>query len=151
MEEIDRELARLSNGFLGVVYRCGFSRADYERYAAILDRTIPKLARQLSDRPFLLGDRITEPDLALFAGLVRYDAIYLPLFRCTRHRVEDHPTLTAYIERILEIPGVSETFDLKTTMTHYYVSHAHINPTRIVPLPPKLSWYRRDRSGHHAA
>lgn len=121
MDEIDRELARLSVGFLGVVYRCGFSRdqSDYEMYAGILDRTIPELAAQLSDQPFLLGKDVTEPDLALFAGLVRNDAIYLPLFRCTRQRIEDHPALTAYMERILAIPGVAETFDLKLTMTHY--------------------------------
>jgi putative glutathione S-transferase len=144
MADIDGELARLSSGISGVVYRCGFSKsqADYERYAAILSETIPKLASDLRDQPFLLGDSITEPDIALFVCLVRYDAIYLPLFRCTGERIEDYPALTSYIDRIMNIPGVIETFDLNLTMTHYYVSHAHLNPTKVVPLPPKLSWWR---------
>jgi len=77
----------------------------------------------------------------LFVCLLRYDAIYVPLFRCTSERIEDHPSLTRYIERIMSLPGVRQTFDLKLTMTHYYVSHAHLNPTKIVPLPPKLSWW----------
>ncbi len=143
MEEIDRMLAAIGAGLSGAVYRCGFSRdqAEYEHYAAALGRMVPELAVRLSDQTFLLGDRITEPDLALFACLVRYDAIYLPLFRCTRQRIEDHPTLTAYIARMLAVPGVAETFDLRLTMSHYFGSHVHINPTRIVPLPPAMAWH----------
>lgn len=142
MAEIDATLARLGAGLLGAVYRAGFSRdqADYEYHLAAMDRMIPELAAQLADRPYLLGDTLTEPDLGLFATLVRYDAIYLPLFRCTRQRIEDHPALTAYIARILALPGVAETFDLRATMRHYYGSHVHLNPTRIVPLPPSMSW-----------
>lgn len=143
-EEIANELARLAGGILGVVYRCGFSRSqsDYEAHATTLGETVRRLAADLEDRPFLLGDTLTEPDIALFACLVRYDAIYVPLFRCTRERIEDHPSLTRYIERIMALPGVKESFDLELTMTHYFASHAHINPTRIVPLPPKLSWWK---------
>ena len=140
---IDDELARLSSGILGVVYRCGFSRSqtEYEAHATTLGETVRRLAADLQDGPFLLGDRITEPDIALFVCLVRYDAIYVPLFRCTRERIEDHPALTRYITRIMNLSGVRQTFDLKLTMTHYFASHAHINPTRIVPLPPRLSWW----------
>ena len=143
LAEINELLAWLGADFTGVVYRCGFSRdqKNYEENAALLGRTIPRLERQLADRPFLLGEQVTEPDLVLFACLVRYDAIYLPLFKCTAHRIEDSAVLTAYIKRMIQIPGVAETFDLALTMTHYYVSHAHINPTRIVPMVPKLSWH----------
>ena len=142
LAEINELLAWLGAEFTGVVYRCGFSRdqKNYEENAALLGRTIAQLEQQLADRPFLLGEQITEPDLVLFASLVRYDAIYLPLFKCTAQRIEDSAVLTAYIKRMLQIPGVAETFDLALTMTHYYVSHAHINPTRIVPMVPKLSW-----------
>jgi putative glutathione S-transferase len=142
MAEIDDLLAWLGAGFVGVVYRCGFARdqQDYEHNAALIDRTLPQLEQRLSDRPFLLGDRVSEPDLVLFASLVRYDAIYLPLFKCTGRRIEDSDVLSAYIKRMFLVPGIAGTFDLKLTMTHYYVSHAHINPTRIVPVLPKLSW-----------
>ena len=143
METIDRELGAIGAGLSGAVYKCGFSRdqAEYERQAGIIDAFIPTLAARLRDGGFLLGATITEPDLALFASLVRYDAIYLPLFRCTRQRIEDHPALTAYIRRMLAVPGVAETFDLGLTMTHYFGSHVHINPTRIVPLPPRMGWH----------
>lgn len=143
MKAIDRELAGIGVGLSGAVYKCGFSRdqAEYEKHAGMLDRFIPALAARLAGGGFLLGPSITEPDLAVFASLVRYDAIYLPLFRCTRQRIEDHPALTAYIRRMLAVPGVAETFDLSLTMTHYYGSHVHINPTRIVPLAPRMGWH----------
>ena len=143
MHAIDQELASLGAGLTGAVYKCGFSRdqAEYERHAGLIDRFIPALAARLQTGGFLLGPRITEPDLALFASLVRYDAIYLPLFRCTRQRIEDHPALTAYMRRMLDVPGVADTFDLGLAMTHYFGSHVHINPTRIVPLPPRMGWH----------
>ena len=103
--------------------------------------TIPELDERLSHRPYLLGERITEADLILFATLVRYDSIYLPLFQCTPHRIDDFKNLTAFIKRMMALPGVSDTFNLKKSMHHYYLSHAHINPSRIVPVAPRLSWY----------
>ena len=143
MAAIERELAEIGAGLSGAVYKCGFSRdqAEYERQAGLIDRFVPVLAARLAGGGFLLGPDITEPDLAVFASLVRYDAIYLPLFRCTVQRIEDHPALTAYIRRMLAVPGVAETFDLRLTMTHYFGSHVHINPTRIVPLAPRMGWH----------
>ena len=142
MDEIDAAMARLGTGLTGAVYRCGFSRdqAEYEYHANTIGRTVPELAALLSTRPFLLGDAPIEPDLALFACLVRFDAIYLPLFRCTRARIEDHPALVAFIRRMMALPGVAATFDLRRSMAHYFGSHVHLNPTRIVPLPPPMAW-----------
>ena len=142
MDEITAMTARLGAGLSGAVYRCGFARdqAGYEHHAAAIERTVPEMASILSERPFLLGDAPTEPDLALFACLVRFDAIYLPLFRCTRARIEDHPALIAFIRRMMALPGVPATFDLRRSMMHYFGSHVHLNPTRIVPLAPPMAW-----------
>ena len=48
-------------------------------------------------------------------------------------------TVLADVERRTGRP-VAETFDLRLTMMHYYGSHVHINPTRIVPLAPRMGW-----------
>lgn len=141
--EIDTMIAQLYEEFIGAVYRCGFAREQdlYEHNASILDRGIGKIEATLTEHPYLLGDIITEADLALFASLVRYNSIYIPLFGCTQTRIEDSEILTKYIIQLFDIPGVRETFDLRLTMEHYFVSHAHINPRKVVPRPPKLSWH----------
>ncbi len=142
------ELAWLGQGLTGAVYRCGFSRdqAVYDDYAARIARTVAELDRKLQSRRYLVGDRITEADLTLLACLLRYDAVYLPLFQCTSARIADHPAICRYVERLLALPGVAGTFDLTSTMQHYYLSHAHINPSGIVPVAPPLAWALPDVS-----
>lgn len=141
-QEREAELSWLSANLDGVVYKAGFSRdqADYEAHEARVDAALPALSTKLSQRPFLLGEAPTEPDIALFACLARFDAIYVPLFRCTRQRVEDHPALVQFMRRMLGLPGIADTFDLQATMMHYFLSHLHLSPTRVVPRPPRLSW-----------
>ncbi|MBL0936824.1 MAG: glutathione S-transferase C-terminal domain-containing protein [Rhizobiaceae bacterium] len=140
--ELKAELAWLGEGITGAVYRGGFARdqAVYEENAARLARTFPLLEQKLRDQPYLLGPKITEADLTLLATLLRFDAIYVPLFKCTGKRVSDHPNLCAYVGRLMALPGVAETFDLGQSMRHYFVSHAHLNPTRIVPVAPPSPW-----------
>ena len=143
---LEEEHARLStfvrDGFVEAVYKCGFARDQdqYDAHAAILDRTFDALEARLEGQSFLLGSDIAEVDLILFCAMIRHDAIFATLFQCSRRRVEDSPNLTAYLARIWALPAVPPTFDLREAMEHYYVSHAHINPTRIVPRPPRMSW-----------
>jgi putative glutathione S-transferase len=142
LDQITEMRDYLAPRITGAVYECGFSRDQktYNKFAGNLETTFPELEKRLSDQPYLLGDDITEVDIALFTSLVRYDAIYIQLFQCPMIRIEDSPVLTAYLQRIQNLPGVSGTFDLRKAMTHYYVSHAHINPSKIVPPAPALSW-----------
>lgn len=140
--DIDRLKGELYERFVAVVYRCGFARDQdiYDLNITVLAEAIDELEMRLGRTPFLLGNAPTEADWMLFVSLVRYDAIYHVLFRCTSRRIDDCPNLTAYIRRLYEIPGIAETFDLGIAMQHYYLSHVHINPTAIVPKMPRLSW-----------
>ncbi|MCB1341032.1 MAG: glutathione S-transferase C-terminal domain-containing protein [Pseudooceanicola sp.] len=144
-QELDAELAWLGQNLTGAVYRCGFARdqAVFDDYVNRIARAVEDLDARLDTRAFLLGDRITEADLSLLACLLRFDAIYLPLFQCTSARIADHPVICAYVERMLALPGIAESFDLAASMTHYFRSHAHINPSRIVPPPPAPAWKTR--------
>ncbi|PWW01927.1 putative glutathione S-transferase [Hoeflea marina] len=141
-DELAAELSWLGQNFTGAVYRCGFARdqAVFDDYVERIRTAVSQLDAKLADRLYLLGDRVTEADLALLACLLRFDAIYLPLFQCTSARIADHPVICAYVDRMLALPGIAESFDINASMTHYYRSHAHINPTRIVPPQPSLGW-----------
>jgi putative glutathione S-transferase len=46
------------------------------------------------------------------------------------------PALWAYARDLFQTPGFGDTIDFPQIKEHYYVVHADINPTRVVPLGP---------------
>lgn len=132
----DEIYPRLNNG----VYRAGFATTQ-EAYEEAFDGVFGMLdtleARLDDGRDFLLGDRLTEADIRLFVTLVRFDPAYHGLFKCNLRRIADYPALSAYLARVLAIPGVRETVSIDHIKRGYYSIKA-LNPTGIVPLGPEL-------------
>lgn len=127
---------RLNNG----VYRAGFATTQlaYEEAFGSVFAMLDELEKRLSDgRAYLLGNRFTEADIRLFVTLVRFDAAYHGLFKCNLRRIADYPGLSAYLDRVLALPGVGETVDLDHIKRGYYSIKA-LNPSGIVPLGPAL-------------
>ncbi len=145
-EEIDEVagvvFADVNNG----VYRCGFagSQGAYEKgYRRLFDR-LDWLSERLERQRYLVGDTITEVDVRLFTTLVRFDAVYHGHFKCNRHKLSELPVLWAYARDLFQTPGFGDTVDFDHIKRHYYVVHADINPTRVVPAGPDLSgWLTR--------
>ncbi len=127
---------RVNNG----VYRCGFATTQ-EAYAeafAELFEALDRLDRELGERRYLVGDRITEADWRLFTTLVRFDAVYVGHFKCNLRRIADTPNLSGYLRELYQLPGVAETVSFEHIKRHYYESHDTINPTGVVPIGPQL-------------
>ena len=123
------------------VYRCGFagSQRAYERaYDALFSR-LDWLSDRLSGRRYLVGDTITEADVRLFTTLARFDAVYHGHFKCNKCKLAEMPVLWAYARDLFQTPGFGDTTDFEHIKRHYYVVHADINPTCIVPKGPDLS------------
>jgi putative glutathione S-transferase len=57
-------------------------------------------------------------------------------------RMEDYANLSGFLRELYQVPGIAETVDLDHVKRHYYMSHAHINPSRIVPVGPLLDFSR---------
>ena len=127
----------LNNG----VYRAGFAttQAAYEDAFAGVFTMLDKLEKRLDFGRFLLGEVLTEADIRLFVTLARFDAAYFGQFKCNLRRIADYPKLSAYLERLMALPAFRETFDLDHIKRGYY-SIKSLNPTRIVPIGPKLDW-----------
>ncbi len=127
---------KLNNG----VYRAGFASTQQAYEEAFWDvfAMLDELERRLDNRSFLFGDGLTETDVRLFVTLVRFDAVYHGLFKCNLRRLIDYPNLTAYLHRILALPGVRETVSIDHIKQGYY-SMKTLNPTRIVPVGPQVS------------
>jgi putative glutathione S-transferase len=131
---------RVNNG----VYRCGFAgtQGAYEAAARRLFDALDTLDDRLSRARYLVGGALTEADWRLFTTLIRFDAVYHGHFKCNLRRIEDYPNLSAYLRELYQVPGVAETVNFDHIKRHYYMSHEHINPSRIVPLGPTLDFLR---------
>ena len=138
----DKVYNHVNNG----VYKAGFATQQdvYEREVCSLFDTLNWLERKLDDNdgPYLFGERLTEADIRLFVTLVRFDAVYHGHFKCNIRRIVDYKHLQAYLERMYNLPAIGQTIHMDHIQNHYYYSHTNINPHRIVPIGPRLSWYK---------
>lgn len=135
---IDRNYEPINNG----VYRAGFARsqAAYDEAVTALFAELESWEQILGKQRFTCGDRLTEADICLFTTLVRFDAVYHGHFKCNLQRIIDMPNLWGFVRDVYQTPGVAPTVRLDHIKQHYYRSHAHINPTRIVPAGPRISF-----------
>ena len=122
------------------VYRAAFATSQnaYERAVRRLFETLDRLDHRLHDRRYLFGPRFVETDWRLFVTLVRFDAVYYGHFKCNVRRIVDYPNLFGYLRDLYQVDAVADTVNFDHIKRHYYVTHEHINPTRIVPLGPEL-------------
>lgn len=141
-QEIDRVNAFVYDNINNGVYRCGFATAQdaYERAFKRLFEALDRVEGDLGERPYLAGEQPTEADWRLFTTLARFDAVYFSHFKCNRNRLEDFPNISRYLRRLYLVPGVAATVNIDHIKRHYYMSHPHINPTRIVPVGPRLKF-----------
>lgn len=121
------------------VYRCAMAETEaiYELAKKKLFEALDRMDVHLTDKQFLIDERITVSDLRLFPTLVRFDQIYYPLFRCNQRRIVDYPNLKNYLERLVQMPGFLDTVDWEENMNHYYSSFpqldARVRPAHAVP------------------
>jgi putative glutathione S-transferase len=140
--EIDAVNARVYDTLNNGVYKAGFAttQSAYEAAIGPLFETLDWLEDRLSRQRYLVGPMPTEADWRLFTTLVRFDAVYVTHFKCNIRRLVDYPALWGYTRELYQWPGVRETFDFGHIKRHYFMSHTAINPTRIVPVGPKLDF-----------
>jgi putative glutathione S-transferase len=131
------------------VYKCGFatSQAAYEEAFDSLFATLDALDERLARRRFLLGGRLTEADVRLFPTLVRFDAVYYPLYKCNLHPLGSYRHLWGYARDLYQRPGFGDTTDFFQIKRHYYQA-GWSNPSGTVPKGPYVNWlepHDRDR------
>lgn len=145
-DQIDQVNAFIYDNINNGVYRCGFAtdQAAYEHAFDRLFAALDHVEAELGKHSFLMGEQQTEADWRLFTTLVRFDAVYFGHFKCNRDRIEDFPRLSRYLRTLYRVPGIAQTVDMEHIKRHYYMSHPHINPTRVVPAGPRLKFLEPD-------
>lgn len=141
-EKIDYLNDRIYNTLNNGVYKAGFATTQdaYTEAVVPLFDTLDWLDEILSTRRYLTGKNITEADWRLFATLVRFDPVYVGHFKCNIRRIEDYQHLSAYVRDLYQQPGIAATINMQHIKDHYYASHETINPSRVVPLGPDLTF-----------
>ena len=142
--DIEALALRIARSLAAGVYAVAGARdqAEYDGATTELFRFLDECEQQLIDgRRFLLGDQLTLADVLVFTPLVRFDAVYNPLFRASRKRLVDYPRLAALVKRIFDLPGVAETVRFDHILTHYYDGDWAVASRRgIVPQQPAIDW-----------
>ena len=130
--------ATVNNG----VYRCGFAATQDQYHLAVhqLFSTLDLLEQRLAGQRYLTGDALTEADVLLWVTLVRFDAVYYSHFKANLRRITDYPNLWAYARDLYALPAFRDTTNFDHIKRHYYITHPHLNPSRIVPDGPITDW-----------
>ncbi|MCR8549871.1 glutathione S-transferase family protein [Salipiger sp. P9] len=134
--EIDALNTRIYDLLNNGVYKAGFAltQTAYDEAVEGVFEMLDELEARLTG-DYLFGARLTETDLRSFVTLIRFDAAYHGLFKTNRRQIRDYPRLSAYMARILALPGVRETVNMDHITRGYYSVKA-LNPTGIRPTGP---------------
>jgi len=140
--EIDAVNERVYTSVNDGVYRCGFAGTQqaYDIAVTALFATLDELEERLATRRYLFGDQITEADVRLWVTLARFDSVYVTHFKANVRRIVDYPNLGAYARDLYQHPAFGPTTNFDHIKRHYYTTHPHLNPQRIVPAGPVLDW-----------
>jgi glutathionyl-hydroquinone reductase len=135
-DQIDALNPRVYDALNNGVYKSGFAstQAAYDEAVEGVFAMLDELETRLTG-DYLFGDWLTETDIRTFVTLIRFDAAYHGIFKTNRRQIADYPRLSAYMERILRLPGVAATVSLDHITRGYYSIKA-LNPNGIRPTGP---------------
>lgn len=122
------------------VYKSGFAStaSAYESNVKPLFESLDRLEKMLDGKDYLVGNQLTEADVRLYTTIVRFDPVYVGHFKCNIGTIRhDYPNLNRWLKNLYwNNAAFKDTTDFEHIKKHYYMSHAQINPTRIVPVGP---------------
>jgi putative glutathione S-transferase len=127
---------KINNG----VYRCGFAgtQTAYEEAVTDLFSALNTVEARLDNGGYLVGGQLTEADWRLFTTLIRFDQVYVALFKCNIRRIADYPNLSAFRKKLYVHSNVADTVKFDQIKIHYWASLRGVNPSGIVPAGPEL-------------
>ena len=137
-DEIDAALDRIyepiNNGF----YRTGFAdtQSAYDEAVTELFDALAHWDAVLEEQRYLVGDQLTEADIAMYTTLVRFDEVYHTHFMCNHKLIREYDNLWPYLRDLYTTPGFGDTTHMDHIKEHYYTTHPGVSPKRIVPMGP---------------
>jgi len=141
--EIDELNEKIYTAINNGVYRAGFAPSQQAYHEAVTDLfgLLDQLEVRLADRRYLTGSTLTEADVRLWVTLARFDSVYYSHFKCSIRRLTEYQNLWGYARDLYSRPAFADTTNFDHIKRHYFMTHSHLNPTRIVPEGPVLDWH----------
>jgi len=121
------------------VYKTGFSRtqSSYDDAVQKLFSSLEMIENKLEHQDYLVGNMLTEADIRFVPTLLRFDSVYYVHFKCSLKKISEFKNISRYLKKLFEIDAISSTTNFEHIKRHYYFSHEHINPHRIIPIGPE--------------
>ncbi|RDB24275.1 Glutathione S-transferase omega-like 2 [Hypsizygus marmoreus] len=122
------------------VYRAGVANTQsaYEKAVHEVFAALDKVEAILTGKDYLVGDQLTEADVRLYVTAIRFDPVYVGLFKCNIRTIRDgYPAIHKWLQKLYwNNDAFKATTDFEHIKTHYYAALSFINPTKIVPVGP---------------
>ncbi|THG97591.1 hypothetical protein EW026_g4427 [Hermanssonia centrifuga] len=124
------------------VYKVGFVKEQqaYETAVTTLFEALDRVEKLLEGKDYLIGNQLTEADIRLFVTIVRFDPVYVGLFKCNIRTIRDgYPNIHLWMRKLYwNNPVFKDTCLFDHIKTGYYNSHnfTPIELPRIVPKGP---------------
>ncbi|KAJ9662502.1 S-glutathionyl-(chloro)hydroquinone reductase [Neophaeococcomyces mojaviensis] len=143
-QEIDEANAwmyeRVNNG----VYRCGMAKTQTAYHTAMtelfssLDRIEEHLSSVSSSGPYYFGNTLTEVDVRLYVTIVRFDPVYVNIFKTNKAMIRTgYPAIHKWLKGLYwNEKAFGGTTNMRHIKGHYFESLTVLNPSGIVPEGP---------------
>ena len=134
-DEIDAALDRIYEPINNGVYRTGFAdtQSAYDEAVTELFDALAHWDAVLEEQRYLVGDQLTEADIAMYTTLVRFDEVYHTIPNTLREvqpkytdyrdtdwkQLNDFPNVYAYLRDLYQIDGFHETTHYSHISQHY--------------------------------
>ena len=122
------------------VYKTGFSKtqSSYDESAQKLFSSLDMIEQKLENQDYLVGNMLTEADIRFVPTLLRFDSVYYVHFKCSLKKISEYKNISLYLKKLFANNAISSTTNFEHIKRHYYFSHEHINPNRIIPIGPEI-------------
>ena len=118
------------------VYKCGFARNQtaYDKASKNLFSALDIIEKHLElNGPLLCGKDISIADIRLFPTLIRWEAIYQPLFKCSNKSISAFPKIIEWRKKVFNMYNIKKTCDVDTWRKDYFGALFPLNPSNIIP------------------
>jgi len=139
--------ARLEAALVIGSYKCAkaSTQEEYDKAVDLVFKTLDEMEDRLSKSRFLIvgTNRPSLVDWQVFPTLVRFDAVYHTLFKCSRRRLKSYANISEYVRDLYQTSrGVNAARDESVASTvimgqirmSYFSAFTELNPKGVIPI-----------------
>ncbi len=99
----------------------------------------------MEEKKYLVGGKFSFIDLRIFMTLIRFDPVYVNLFKCNKRTIESYKNISRYVKHLYQDVGLSQSCDMDHIKRHYWKSLTNLNPKGFVPVGPDAWWEAKNQ------